>query len=53
LHRSCEKVSHTEGLNAMETALRYFEQQEDTTPDDLCVAEATTEYSNKEAGDCS
>jgi hypothetical protein len=37
----------------METALRYVEQQEDTTPDDLCVAETPTEHSSKEARDCS
>jgi hypothetical protein len=27
-------MSHTEGLNAFETALRCAEQQEHTTPDD-------------------
>jgi hypothetical protein len=31
-----KKMSHTEGLNAMETALRYVEQQEDTTPLIFC-----------------
>jgi hypothetical protein len=30
-------MSHTEGLNAIETALRYVEQQEDTTPADLLL----------------
>jgi hypothetical protein len=38
LHRSCKKkMSHTEGLNAIETALRCVEQQEDTTPADLML----------------
>jgi hypothetical protein len=32
-----KKMSHTEGLNAMETALRCVEQQQDTTPDDLLL----------------
>jgi hypothetical protein len=30
-------MSHTEGLNAIETALRYVGQQEDTTPTDLLL----------------
>jgi hypothetical protein len=30
-------MSHTEGLNSIETALRYVEQQEDTTPADLLL----------------
>jgi hypothetical protein len=29
-----KKMSHTEGLNAIETSLRYVEQKEDTTPAD-------------------
>jgi hypothetical protein len=30
-------MSHTEGLNAMETALRCVEQQKDTTAEDLLL----------------
>jgi hypothetical protein len=30
-------MSHTEGLNAMETALRCVQQQEDSTPEDLLL----------------
>jgi hypothetical protein len=39
LHRTCKKKkkSHTEGLNAIKTALRYVEQQEDTTPVNLLL----------------
>jgi hypothetical protein len=32
-----KKMSHTEGLNAKETALMYVEQQEDTTPADILL----------------
>jgi hypothetical protein len=42
-------MSHT-GLNAMETALRCVEQQEDSTPDDIFVAEAPTEHEAKKRG---
>jgi hypothetical protein len=34
LHRSCKRLSHTEGLNVMETALRCVGHQEGTAPDD-------------------
>jgi hypothetical protein len=30
-------MSHTEGLNAIDTALGYVEQQQDTTPADLLL----------------
>jgi hypothetical protein len=31
------KILHTEGLNAIETALRYVEQEEEITPADLLL----------------
>jgi hypothetical protein len=43
-------MSHTEGLNAMETALRYVEQQEDTTPTDLLLLRHRQNMAEKKRG---
>jgi hypothetical protein len=44
------KMSHTEGLNAIETALRSVEQQEDTTPDDLLLLRRIWNIAAKKRG---
>jgi hypothetical protein len=43
-------MSHTEGLNAIETALRYVEQQEDTTPADLLLLRRLQNITSKKRG---
>jgi hypothetical protein len=43
-------MSHTEGLNAMETALMYVEQQEDTAPDDLLLLRRLQNIAVKKRG---
>jgi hypothetical protein len=43
-------MSHTEGLNAIETALRCVEQQEDTTPDDLLLLRRLQNIAAKKRG---
>jgi hypothetical protein len=43
-------MSHTEGLNAIETALRYVEQQEDTTPADLSLLRRLRNIAAKKRG---
>jgi hypothetical protein len=43
-------MSHTEGLNAMETALRCVEQQEDTAPDDLLLLRRLRNVAAKKRG---
>jgi hypothetical protein len=50
LCRSCKKMSHTEGLNAIETALRYVEQQEDTTSADLLLLRHLWNTASKKRG---
>jgi hypothetical protein len=45
-----KKMSHTEGLNAIETALRYVEQQEDTTPADLLLLRRLRNIATKKQG---
>jgi hypothetical protein len=42
--------SHTEGLNAIETALRYVEQQEGTTPEDLLLLRRLRYIAEKKRG---
>jgi hypothetical protein len=42
-------MSHTEGLNAIETALRYVEQQ-DTTPADLLLLRRLRNIAAKKRG---
>jgi hypothetical protein len=43
-------MSHTEGLNAIETALRYVEQQEDTTSADLVLLRRLRNIAAKKRG---
>jgi hypothetical protein len=43
-------MSHTEGLNAIETALRYVEQQEDTTPAYLLLLRRLRNIAAKKRG---
>jgi hypothetical protein len=43
-------MSHTEGLNAIETALRYVEQQEDTTSADLLLVRHLRNIAAKKRG---
>jgi hypothetical protein len=43
------KMSHMEGLNAIETALRYVEQQ-DTTPADLLLRRRGQNIAEKKRG---
>jgi hypothetical protein len=43
-------MSHTEGLNAIETALRYVEQQEDTTPAELLLLRRLRNIEAKKRG---
>jgi hypothetical protein len=43
-------MSHTEGLNAMETALRCVEQQEDTAHDDLLLLRRLQNIAAKKRG---
>jgi hypothetical protein len=43
-------MSHTEGLNAIETALRYVEQQEDTKPADLLLLRCLRNIAAKKRG---
>jgi hypothetical protein len=45
-----KKKSHTEGLNATETAVWYVEQQEDTTPDDLLLLRRLRNIAAKKRG---
>jgi hypothetical protein len=45
-----KKKSHMEGLNAIETALRYVEQQEDTTPADLLLLRRLRNRAAKKQG---
>jgi hypothetical protein len=45
-----KKMSHTEGLHAIETALRYDEQQEDTTPADLLLLRRLRNIAAKKRG---
>jgi hypothetical protein len=45
-----KKMSHTEGLNAIEIALRYIEQQEDTTPADLLLLRRLWNIAAKKRG---
>jgi hypothetical protein len=45
-----KKMSHTEGLNAIEKALPYVEQQEDTTPDDLLLLRRLRNIAAKKLG---
>jgi hypothetical protein len=45
-----KKMSHMEGLNAIETALRYIEQQEDTTPADLLLLRHLQNIAAKKRG---
>jgi hypothetical protein len=44
------KMSHTEGLNAMETALRCVEQQDDTASDDLLLLRRLQNIATKKRG---
>jgi hypothetical protein len=44
------KLSHAEGLNAMETALRCVEQLEDTTCDDLLLLRRLRNIAAKKRG---
>jgi hypothetical protein len=51
LHRSCKKKkSRAEGLNAIERALRYVEQQEDTTLADLLLLRRLRNIASKKRG---
>jgi glycerol-3-phosphate dehydrogenase len=43
-------MSHTEGLNAIERALRYVEQEEDTTPADLLLQRCLQNIAAKKRG---
>jgi hypothetical protein len=43
-------MSHTEGLNAIETALRYVGQQEDTTPAELLLLRRLRNIATKKRG---
>jgi hypothetical protein len=43
-------MSHTEGLNAIETALRYVEQQEDTTSADVLLLRLLRNIAAKKRG---
>jgi hypothetical protein len=50
LHRCKRKMSRTEGLNAIETALRYVEQQEDTTSANLLLLRHLRNIAAKKRG---
>jgi hypothetical protein len=50
LHTSCKKKSHTEGLNAIETALMHVEQQEDTAPAELLLLRRLRNIAAKKRG---
>jgi hypothetical protein len=43
-------MSHKEGLNGIETALMYVEQQEDTAPDDLLLLRRLRNIAAKKRG---
>jgi hypothetical protein len=43
-------MSHTEDLNAIETALRNVEQQEDTTPADITLLRRLRNIASKKRG---
>jgi hypothetical protein len=43
-------MSHTECLNAIDIALRYVEQQEDTTPHDLLLLRRLRNIATKKRG---
>jgi hypothetical protein len=43
-------MSYTEGLSAIETALRYVEQQEHTTPADLLLLRRLRNIAAKKLG---
>jgi hypothetical protein len=45
-----KKMTHTEGLNAIKTALRFVEQQEDTTPADLFLLRCLRNMAAKKRG---
>jgi hypothetical protein len=45
-----KKISHIEGLNAIETALRYAEQQADTTPADILLLSRLWNIAAKKRG---
>jgi hypothetical protein len=44
------KISHTEGLNAIETALRYVEQEEEIIPADLLLLRCLRNIAAKKRG---
>jgi hypothetical protein len=45
-----QTMSHTEGLNDIDTALRNVEQQEHTTPDDLLLLRRLRNIATKKWG---